>query len=248
MLSHEDLLMLTQWNTPAVYNGWEQITRHDPARECFNLEETTCFTPHMGAMAGYAATVVIQPSDASRASEGSVLWNEYRRYLAATPGPKIVVVQDLDKPNTYGAFFGEVNSNAHKSLGCVGAIADGGVRDLDEMRRSGFVIIARRLCVGHAHAIPLRWGCEVEAFGCAIRPGQLIHADQHGFLAVPPEDEARLLEAAAFMDENERRTLIAAAKNPYGKPPEGVAEDLAQAAEAFSHHAAERYKGKGEWG
>ena len=37
-------------------------------------------------------------------------------------------------------------------------------------------------------------------FGVTVRPGQLIHADQHGFLVVPEEDEAKLEEATSFMD------------------------------------------------
>ncbi len=42
-----------------------------------------------------------------------------------------------------------------------------------------------RLCVSHAYSTPVRWGCEVEVFGRQIQPGQLIHADKHGFLAIP---------------------------------------------------------------
>ena len=60
-LSFGDLLALKRWNTPTIYNGWEQITRRDPAREGFNLEETKDFMPHQGSMVGYAITVVIQP-------------------------------------------------------------------------------------------------------------------------------------------------------------------------------------------
>ena len=37
-------------------------------------------------------------------------------------------------------------------------------------------------------------------FGVTVRPGQLIHADQHGFLVVPEEDEGKLEEATSFMD------------------------------------------------
>ena len=37
--------------------------------------------------------------------------------------------------------------------------------------------------------------------GRAIRPGQLIHADKHGFLAVPFGEEKRLLEAAGSASE-----------------------------------------------
>ena len=33
MLSHPQLLELKRWNTPTIYNGWEQVTRHDPAAD-----------------------------------------------------------------------------------------------------------------------------------------------------------------------------------------------------------------------
>jgi regulator of RNase E activity RraA len=183
------LLELKRWNTPTIYNGWEQITRHDAAAEAFNLEETRDFMPHMGPMVGYAVTVVCQPGNGDHPKKNPNAWSEYRRYVARQRGPKIVVVQDLDKPRVLGAFWGEVNSNIHRALGCVGTICDGGIRDVDEMNNSGFKALARRMCVGHAFSCPVRWGGEVEVFGRVIQPGQLIHADKHGFLAVPPGEE-----------------------------------------------------------
>ena len=33
MLPHSDLLQLKRWNTPTIYNGWEQITKRDPAAD-----------------------------------------------------------------------------------------------------------------------------------------------------------------------------------------------------------------------
>ena len=46
-LSHEELLQLKRWNTPTIYNGWEQITKHDRTKGCMNLEETRDFMPQM---------------------------------------------------------------------------------------------------------------------------------------------------------------------------------------------------------
>ena len=71
MLSHSDLLKLKRWNTPTIYNGWEQITKRDNARAGFNLEETRDFMPQMGPMVGYAVTVVIQPSNPSHKKKWS---------------------------------------------------------------------------------------------------------------------------------------------------------------------------------
>ena len=246
-LSHADLLQLKRWNTPTIYNGWEQFTRHDPAKSGFNLEETRDFMPQMGPMVGRAVTVVCEPSNATHPQKNSHAWSEYRRYVASVPGPKIVVVQDLDKPNVIGAFWGEVNSNIHRSLGCVGTIIDGGIRDLDEMTNAGFKAIARRMCVGHAHSCPVRWGGAVEVFGRTVQPGQLIHADKHGFLAIPPEDEARVLDAARFMDANECQTLIPAARDSHGKSSGEICAAIDEAAGRFGAAAREKFGRKGEW-
>ena len=246
-LSDGELHELKRWNTPTIYNGWEQITRANIARDAFNLEPVRDFMPHLGPMAGYAVTVVTQPGNPDHARTNPKAWSEYRAYLASLPGPKIVVVQDLDKPALYGAFWGEVTSNFHRALGCVGTIIDGGIRDLDEMNAAGFKALARGMCVGHSYSCPVRWGVEVEVFGRKISPGQLIHADKHGFLAVPPGDEARLLEAARFMDANECRTLIQAARETVGRTPQQICAALDEAGAEFGRAAREKFGRKGEW-
>jgi 4-hydroxy-4-methyl-2-oxoglutarate aldolase len=241
-LSHAALLQLKRWNTPTIYNGWEQITAHDAAAQGFNLEETRDFMPQMGPMVGYAVTVVIEPSNPRHPQDLPEGWTAYRRYVAGEPGPKIVVVQDLDKPRVIGAFWGEVNANVHRALGCVGTITDGAARDLDEMTNAGFKALARRLCVGHAFCHPVRWNCEVEVFGRKVRPGDLIHADQHGFLVIPPEDQAGLLQAAAFMDANECSTLIPAARAAAEGGIEAALAAIEQAAAEFSKAAASKLR------
>ncbi len=246
-LSHADLLELKRWNTPTIYNGWEQITKHDSTRDGFNLEPVTDFMPQMGPMVGYAVTVVIEPGNREHPEKNPDAWAQYRSFVATIPGPKIVVVQDLDKPRLYGAFWGEVNSNIHKSLGCVGTIIDGGIRDLDEMNNAGFKALARGLCVGHAKSFPVRWNCEVEVFGRKVQPGQLIHADKHGFLVIPDEDQDMLLEAARFMDSNECKTIIGAARNAHGKSLEVVLDEFNKASLKFGEAAAAKFGAKGEW-
>ena len=246
-LSHADLLQLKRWNTPTIYNGWEQITAGDPAADGFNLEETCDFMPQMGPMIGYAVTVVIEPSNKTHREINAEAWNDYRRYVAGVPGPKIVCVQDLDKPRTIGSFWGEVNSNAHRALGCVGTIVDGAIRDVDEMTNAGFKAIARRLCVGHAHVHPVRWNCEVEVFGRAIAPGDLIHADKHGFLVIAPEEQKAILEAARFMDVNECETVIPAARGATGLSSEELIERLNEAGRRFGDNVRRKFSGEGEW-
>ncbi|MFK8114254.1 MAG: RraA family protein [Rubripirellula sp.] len=246
MLSHTDLLKLKRWNTPTIYNGWEQITRRDNAADGFNLEETHDFMPQMGPMVGYAVTVVIEPSNPDH-KQNATCNEEYRKYVASVPGPKIVIVQDQDKPRVIGSFWGEVNSNMHRALGCVGTITDGAIRDVDEMTNAGFKALAQRLCVGHAHVCPVRWNCEVEVFGQKIAPGQLVHADKHGFLAVTEEEQSRLLEASIFMDENECNTVIAAARSCAGLSSDEAVQQINAAGRAFGQAAKEKFHRAGEW-
>lgn len=244
MLTLSDLLKLKRWNTPTIYNGWEQITKK-PRTSGFNLEETKDFMPEFGPMTGYAITVTIKPSTPGTNPDA---WSEYRKYIASIPGPKIIVMQDLDKPNVIGSFWGEVSANTHKTLGCVGVIVDGAIRDLDEMKSAGFKALARRLCVGHAYAAPVNWGKPVEVFGTTVNPGDLIHADKHGFLIIPEEDQERILEASLFMDNNECNTVIHAAlaydfKNELDK----IAANMNEAAIKFNNAAVAALGKEGEW-
>lgn len=247
MLKHSELLELQRWNTPTIYNGWEQITKRNHAKEGFNFEPVVDFMPLMGPMIGRAITVQIEPSNPKHRKENLNAWAEYRRYVASISGPKIVVIQDLDKPNFVGSFWGEVNANVHRALGCVGTITDGAIRDLDEMTNAGFKAIAQRLCVGHAHNYPINWGSEVVVFGRKISPGQLIHADKHGFLAIPEEDEHTLLQAARFMDSNECNFVIEAARSTTGLTVEEILENLNNASKKFKNATRAKFGKEGEW-
>ena len=115
------------------------------------------------------------------------------------------------------------------------------------MTNAGFKALARRLCVGHAHSTPVRWNVEVEVFGREIQPGQLIHADKHGFLAIPIGEEPGLLEAARFMDSNECETLIPAARSCTGCSTDEIIEKLAKAGAEFGAKAKAKFQRGGEW-
>lgn len=235
--------MLQKWNTPTIFNGWEQITHRDFGNSCYNLEPVTDYMPQMGPMVGYAVTVQISPGNRRLCQQGAAGRQAFREHVANLPAgmPKIIVVQDLDKPHAKGSMWGEVNATLFKALGCVGCIVDGGVRDLDEMAMRGLHAISRSTCIGHAHGgIPLRWDLPVEVFGTEVLPGQLIHADKHGFLAVPAEDEARLLEAAEYMDLLERKHTIQPGLQGFC----GEKRTFAEVAEAMGEAAANFAKDK----
>lgn len=246
-LTRAQLLELRRWNTPTIFNGWEQVTSRDVTREGINIEPVTDFMPQMGAMVGYAITVVCEPGNPAHSQANPNAWTEYRKYAASIPGPKIVVVQDLDKPDHVGAFWGEVNANIHRSLDCVGTITDGCIRDVDDMCYAGFKALASRLCVGHAYSVPVRWDCAVDVFGQRVESGQLIHADKHGFLAVSREDEPGLLEAARFLDSAECQTMIQAARSCSGMTAAETLARIEDACAEYRRQVQEKFSRSGEW-
>lgn len=244
-LTPEQLLQLRRLTTPTVYNGWERITKHSPALDGVNIEHAIDFTPQLGVMVGYAVTVVVDVSGTVK-SDGKCTWNDFRRHVVEQPGPKIIVVQDVDRPRCCGSIWGEVSGTMFRGLGCVGTITDGGLRDINEMIAAGFKALGRRLTVGHGHTSLLRYNCDVEVFGRKITPGQLIHADQHGFLAVPREDECRLLDAAVFLDQVEAG-LINAGRDCAGLSTDQYLNQIEDAIAAYVKTASDRFKGGAEW-
>lgn len=247
-LTEGELIQLTRWNTPTVYNGWEQITDRNIARDCFNVEESRDFMPQMGPMVGYAVTIAAQTGNAQAKQQSPDAAVQCYRYIASIPGPKIVVMQDLDKPHCYGACWGEVMAKMHRAFGCIGTITDGAIRDVEWMTAAGFKAIARRLAVGHGNYCPVRWNCPVEVFGVTVQPGQLIHADQHGFLVIPDEDQPRLLEATASMDRLECDTVIAAGTSTAGQTADELIERLCDSRKTFRSAAKSLFGRSGEFG
>ena len=246
-LTPAELHKLKRWNTPTIANALEQISRADPLA-IVNRDETRDFMPEMGPMVGYAMTVVISGGDPRPKREQPDNFTRYREYLASLPGPKIVVVQDADHPRCHGSIWGEVGASHARALGCVGTITEGAVRDLDEMKAAGFKAIARRLAVSHAHCWPLRWGVEVEVFGTRVKPGQLIHADKHGFILIPPDGRKRLLEAARFMDDNECDTVIPAGTDSTGRTLKEILAGMQRAGARFGANTRRRFRtAGGEW-
>jgi 4-hydroxy-4-methyl-2-oxoglutarate aldolase len=114
-----------------------------------------------------------------------------------------VVVQDLDE-RPGGAMWGEWNANVHKALGCVGTITDGAVRDLDAVARLGFHVFSTSVSVAHGFGRFVEWGSPVSVAGLTVREGDVLVADRHGVLRIPPElSVATVIDVADEIDRLE---------------------------------------------
>jgi len=129
---------------------------------------------------GYACTAKISALKPPT-EEQKRLQNEYYAKVKSAPKPTITVIEDID-PQPTGSFWGEVQATMHRSLGCAGVITSGGVRDLDEVKNLDFEYFSSCLLVSHAFIHIEAIDCPVSVGGLIINPGDLIHADKHGFI------------------------------------------------------------------
>ena len=152
-------------DTPTVCNALELLA---PERRGygFTVRPLVCPRPELPPIVAVARTVTIRAAHPShlKGTEARDLQHAYYTYVDEGPKPSVMLIQDLDGDQRgYGSWWGEVNSNIHRALGCVGTIIDGAIRDVDEMCNAGFKALARRLSVGHAYSTPIRWDGEVES-------------------------------------------------------------------------------------
>jgi regulator of RNase E activity RraA len=196
---------LRKISSPSVANAIETF-KVRPRHHGFMSPGIRCLFPELGPLVGYAVTAVIraeaEPLDGHRASTFG-WWD----YVQSIPAPRVVVVHDLDDPRGQGAQWGEVQANIHRALGCVGVVTDGSVRDLDEVRALGFQFAAAHVSVSHAWVHMVDFGLPVKVGGLWVKPGDLIHGDQHGVVVIPPDIADAIPAAVARVEADERKII-----------------------------------------
>ncbi len=203
-LPPELLETLRQFDAPTIANAIETFNIR-PRNTGFMHADIRCMFPDMGVMVGYACTAIIaadhQPPDPPLV-ERPDWWHK----VVETPAPRVIVMQDSD-PQPVGSFWGEVQGNIHKALGCIGLVTDGGVRDMDEVRALDFHFFASAVLVSHAYVHLVAIDVPVSVGGMVVQPGDLIHADKHGAQVIPWDIAPQLPEAVRQLTASERRII-----------------------------------------
>jgi regulator of RNase E activity RraA len=212
MPSESELEFLRSIDTPTVCNLVEIVT---PERRGhgYTVRHLHCPFPELPPMVGFAKTVTFKAKDAVPLGQAGYMQKrlDYLDYVAAEPRPSIMVMEDLDGEDAgYGAFWGEVQSNVHKALGCLGVVTNGSVRDIPAIA-PGFQMLAGSIGPSHAYVHVVDFGIEVNVHGMAAKSGDLIHADRHGAVVVPT-DQIEAMRATLDQLAAREAKIIAAAR------------------------------------
>jgi regulator of RNase E activity RraA len=158
-----------------------------PPTAGFASLEVRCLFPELPPMVGYAVTCIGDSTSPKmdRKSEDRALYEAIRD----STKPAIVVFQNIGIDRLRSNQFGDIMVTTFQRLGAVGAVTDGGIRDLEGMRRRapGFQMFAAGAVASGGVSITVQVGLTVAIGGMLIRPGDLLHGDANGLISIPHE-------------------------------------------------------------
>ena len=110
------------------------------------------------------------------------------------------------------AYFGDLIARQCRSMGALGMVIDGYMRDRDEITEMGYPVFSRGYMQrGPGKKNPGRVNCPIECGGVKVNPGDLVVGDADGVTVVPQDKIEEALAAAEKKDayEHERRKKMA---------------------------------------
>jgi regulator of RNase E activity RraA len=210
VVSDSQFAFLRSIDTPTVCNLIE-IVAPERRGAGYTVANLHCPFPDLPPMVGFAKTVTIRSRNKVAGASYMQKRMDYLDYVASTPRPSVVMIEDKDQPAGYGAFWGEVQTNVHKALGCLGTVTNGSIRDIAQVAE-GFQMLAGSISPSHAYVHVVEFGVPVTIHGMEVDTGDLIHADRHGAVVVPEDQIDAMAKAMDGLLKQEARIITAARK------------------------------------
>jgi len=216
-------LLLTGWlnaDTPLTAAEYEkdptrmiEAYRHVEAASVSDAEEQLFHEKHYMShtiqpifptkFAGFAMTVLLKKEENH---DPEALSGMLQAIDSGGPGSVYVMkVEDGEDIAGMGGLMG----TAMFARGFAGAVIDGGVRDLPQLKRIGFPVFAKG-AVPSTSVSHYRFGgmnLPIEVAGTFVSGGDIVVADQDGVVIVPRSHGPEVLLLAQKLDENEHSML-----------------------------------------
>jgi 4-hydroxy-4-methyl-2-oxoglutarate aldolase len=209
--------MIGEVGTADLVDAMGRLHRH----RCHILD---LVTPTPGRrLFGPAVTISYFPTcsaalDPERHNFGSL----FLEAVGAEPAGKVLVLASSGHPDTSLA-GGTKLSRAH-NLDLAGVLADGRIRDFEELAEYDFATYCRGEATrwGGDVVTPFQANVPVVLEGVGIRPGDYIHADSSGAVVIPADEVNAVVEGALAVVREDETYLERIKKEIPGRPPRDV--------------------------
>ena len=201
------LNFLRKFDTPTICNAIE-VAEGKRGFNNFTKDMMLCSSVDETPIVGFALTAKIsakKPPDEPLIITRTARM-EYYKYMASCGKASVAVIEDIDFPDCIGAYWGELNTNIHKSFDIVGALTNGLMRDLGDLP-SGFPVIAKSIGPSHAFVHVKEINTPVNICGMSVNPGSLVHADCHGAVIIPDQIIEKIKESVRQLLQSENLIL-----------------------------------------
>lgn len=153
-----------------------------------------------GRFAGPALTVRLYPGDLVDCLDA----------LKVAASGDVIIVDAAGETET--SIWGGLMAGLCQQKGVVGAVVDGAIRDIDEIRDLKFPIFSRAVVPRSTHSPysgrlePIEVNVRITCGGSLVDPGDIILADEIGVVAVPRAEADDILRRARAQADQEEAT------------------------------------------
>jgi 4-hydroxy-4-methyl-2-oxoglutarate aldolase len=212
-----------------------------PAHEYYMGGSIQSVTPAIGPTVGVAVTCEMDASTPGQTGNLDGFWQQLDE-IKALGTPVVWVVKAVGSRPDHECIAGDGMGKSLASVGCVGIVTDGGVRDVKGFLGIPLAVYSKGITIHHTPLRIRRINQPVEVGGIIVHPGDIIHASAEGVIKVPRsclgtlpgkamdmwafEREAHLVFACKDLSasEKKRRVLGILAAHGFAAPSDGKRE------------------------
>lgn len=164
-------------------------------------------SPELPPLVGEAITIKLDSSSPGETAAVDDYWQMLEE-IERSSLPRAIIVQTVGSDPNRECVMGDGMAKTFVSVGAVGLVTDGGIRDIAGIVDQAFRIFGRGPVIQHT---PLRWsglGEPVVIGGIAVRTGDLIHGDRGGCIVIPEEAHSAIVKACQLVSDFEKTAHV----------------------------------------